>query len=393
MLALTRSPCQFVEAPAIPPGPGDKIAHPASPCDECQSSRDAPQAPARDVGRRAAGRRVASDGVAGHQRQPSRPGRDARARGGRHAPAQLPAELGRPGAGHRPLEDARRRQLRHDALRAGVDPVRDRARRARRRLLHHHRQPRAARSRLGAGGDRAAAHAGRGGDPGDRAAGGRGAGAAAGAGRRAAGRAGGRPARRRAARVGRPVRRRLAGHRSPAPARPPDRVAPVRPDRLAGGGRPRARLARRAPSRGRDAAAGAGGRLERPLRPRARAAAGGRPERHGDLRGQRPDGAGRAARAARVRPADPAGRERRGLRRHPRGALLHAAADHGAPGLRRDGPARAAAAAGHHLRARRVAGPPRGRARADRAREQRPAARARRGRAPARRPVRSHTTA
>ena len=38
-------------------------------------------------------------------------------------------------ARHRPLAHARRRELRHDALRPGVDAARDRARRARRRLL------------------------------------------------------------------------------------------------------------------------------------------------------------------------------------------------------------------------------------------------------------------
>ena len=42
------------------------------------------------------------------------------------------------------------------------------------------------------------------------------------------------------------------------------------------------------------------------------------------------------------RPADPGRRQRRRLRRHPRGGVLHPAADHGAPGLRGDGPARAA---------------------------------------------------
>ena len=60
----------------------------------------------------------------------------------------------------------------------------------------------------------------------------------------------------------------------------------------------------------------------------------GRPQR--DLRRQRPDGAGRAARAARGGPRDPAAGQRGRVRRHPRGAVLHPAADHGAPGLRRD---------------------------------------------------------
>ena len=56
------------------------------------------------------------------------------------ARARLPAELGRARARHRPVADARGGQLRHDALRPGVDAVRDRARRARRGLLREHRQ-------------------------------------------------------------------------------------------------------------------------------------------------------------------------------------------------------------------------------------------------------------
>ena len=40
-----------------------------------------------------------------------------------------------------PLAHARRRLLRHHAVRAGVDAARDRARRPRRRLLRQHRQP------------------------------------------------------------------------------------------------------------------------------------------------------------------------------------------------------------------------------------------------------------
>ena len=59
-----------------------------------------------------------------------------------------------------------------------------------------------------------------------------------------------------------------------------------------------------------------------------------RPQR--DLRRQRPDGAGRAARAARGGPRDPAPGQRGRVRRHPRGAVLHPAAHDGAPGLRRD---------------------------------------------------------
>ena len=78
-------------------------------------------------------------------------------------------ELGGAGAGHRPLPDARRGQLRHDALRPGVDAVRHRARRARGRLLHHGRQPQGARSRVGGRGGRAAAGPGRRRDPGHRA--------------------------------------------------------------------------------------------------------------------------------------------------------------------------------------------------------------------------------
>ncbi len=54
---------------------------------------------------------------------------------------RLPAESGRAGAGDRALEHPGRGQLRHDAVRAGVDVGRYRAGRARSRLLHHRRQP------------------------------------------------------------------------------------------------------------------------------------------------------------------------------------------------------------------------------------------------------------
>ena len=69
-----------------------------------------------------------------------------------------------------PLEHARRGQLRHDALRARVDAVRDRARRPRGRLLHHRRQPEGAGPPVGVRRGRAPAPAGRRRDPRDRAA-------------------------------------------------------------------------------------------------------------------------------------------------------------------------------------------------------------------------------
>ena len=215
------------------------------PCDE-PSGRDHTQAPPGHVGRRPAGRGVAPDRVARHQRQRPRARGDARAGRDRHAPARLPAELRGPRARHRPLEDARRGELRHDALRPRVDAVRDRARRSRRGVLHHDRQPRGAGPPVRAGRDRPPARAGRGRDPGDRAAGGRGARAHAGAGRRAARRGRGRPAGRRARRLRGPVRGREARHRAPAGARPPHRLAHRRPGRLARGAGARGRLARRA---------------------------------------------------------------------------------------------------------------------------------------------------
>ena len=128
------------------------------------------------------------------------------------------------------------------------------------------------------------------------------------------------------------------GHAAPARARPPDRLAHRRA--RATGSRPRQRIdgwrarARRRPAPTPppllvgDWSARSGYELGQRLADRAR--------RHGDLRRQRPDGARRAARPARGGPRGPGRRQRRRLRRHPRGAVLHAAADDRAPGLQRD---------------------------------------------------------
>ena len=83
------------------------------------------EAEARGDGRRRqARRRLPSDRLAGDQLEPAGPARDPRARAGGHAEARLPAELGGPRARDGPLEDARRRQLRHDPLRPGLDALR-----------------------------------------------------------------------------------------------------------------------------------------------------------------------------------------------------------------------------------------------------------------------------
>ena len=213
----------------------------------------------RHVRRGQAGRRVAPDRVARDQRL--RPGArgDARARARGDAHARLPAQPGRAGARHRPVEDDRRGELRHDALRARVDALRDRARGARGGLLHEHRQP-ASRSTAPSvlDGRRAAARPGRRRHPRDRAAAQRGARRRAAAGRPRGGGRRGRPGRRGAGRGRRPVRRRGRRHAAPARARPPDRLAHRRPGRLAGV----------APARRRLAARAAGGR-RRGARPRS----------------------------------------------------------------------------------------------------------------------------
>ncbi len=146
-----------------------------------------------------------------------------------------------------------------------------------------------------------------------------------------------------------------ARHPPPARARPPDRRAHRRPARL-----PRGRAADRGLALGarggrRRGPAGAGRRLEPALGLRARAAAAARRPAQRDLRRQRPDGARRAARAARGGHRDPAAGQRGRLRRHPRGAVLHAAADHRAPGLRRDRPPQPRPDAGDDGRRRRRA--------------------------------------
>ena len=137
----------------------------------------------------------------------------------------------------------------------------------------------------------------------------------------------------------RPGRGRPAGH--PAPARPGPRD-----------GRPRRRARGLARGRGPRARAGAPrcrtgpaacpscwrGRLDLAQRLRGRPLAARGARHHRGVRGQRPDGPRRAARAGRGRAAGPRGRQRRRLRRPARGGVLHPAADHGAPGLRRARP-------------------------------------------------------
>ena len=93
------------------------------------------------------------------------------------------------------------------------------------------------------------------------------------------------------------------------------------------------------------------------------------PGRHRRVRGQRPDGARRRALAARGGPPDPGRHQRGRVRRHPRGRVLHAAADHRAAELQRDGPAQPAAAARADREPQPRAGPRDGAARADRAGE------------------------
>ena len=72
----------------------------------------------------------------------------------------------------------------------------------------------------------------------------------------------------------------------------------------------------------------------------------------------------------------PARDQRRRLRRHPRGAVLHAAADHRAPGLQRDGAQQPAPAARAHAEHRASAAAPDDRPRARGAPQHRPAAQA-----------------
>ena len=160
-----------------------------------------------DGGRGQARRRLASDGLARDQRQHARAPRDQAARARRDAPARLPPQPGGARARHRALGDARGGQLRHHALRAGLDAVRDRTGRARGRLLHHHRQPPRPRPHLGAGRRRAPARAGRRRHPRHHAAGG--------GGRRAR-----QPARRRAAGGGRGRARPTRCRSSPSTSSP-----------------------------------------------------------------------------------------------------------------------------------------------------------------------------
>ena len=95
----------------------------------------------------------------------------------------------------------------------------------------------------------------------------------------------------------------------------------------------------------RDALEAAGARSSTPLQGdwsprsglRAGAPAARARRRHGGLRGQRPDGARPAALPARAGARRARRRQRGRLRRHPRGRVLHPAADDRAPGLREMG--------------------------------------------------------
>ena len=304
-------------------------------------------------------RRLAPDGLARDQRQHARAARDQAARARRDAPARLPPQPGGARARHRALGDARGRELRHHPVRARLDAVRDRAGRARGGLLHHHRQPPRPRPQLRAGRRRAPARPGRRRHPRHHAAGGRG--------RRAR-----QPARRRPAGGGRGRPPQLGARWSPSTSSP-GRSTPrsccstsaTRPSWHVSGPREFLEAQQRVDGwRATLEAAGARvppvlvGDWSPALGLPGRPAAGRGPRGDGHLRGQRPDGARRPARAARARPRDPARGEHRRLRRHPRGAVLHAAADHRAPGLRRDGAQQPAPAARAHAghRASRLSG-------------------------------------
>src|SRR3954465_3154605 len=158
-----------------------------------------------------------------------------------------------------------------------------------------------------------------------------------------------------------PVRRRRERDAPPARPRPSRRASHRRAAGLAGGARARRGLALGAGRGGGRGAPRADRRLEPPLRLPARPATRRGAGRHGGLRRERPDGARAAARAARARPRDPGRHQRRRLRRHPRGAVLHTAADDRAPGLLRDGPQRAADAARRDAELRSAVGAPDGR--------------------------------
>ena len=301
---------------------------------------------AADGGRGQAGRRLAPDRLAGDQRDRPRAARDPRARAGGDAAARLPAELGRARAGHRALADARRGHVRHDAVRPGVDagrrssaPRTTRATSCRsspasrwtaRRSLQAVERLRA----LGVDGVMVIA-----------------------------------PHVAAAARCGtcRPTCRwwrSRPGRRTGVPVVAVDQYAGARlatEHLLELGHRRCCHLAgptdwleaQHRIEGWRDALDAAGARCPTPLRgdwsPRSGYELGREllelPRRDRGLRGQRPDGARAAARAARGGPRRARRHQRGRLRRHPRGGVLHAAADDGAPGLQRDGPARAAAAA------------------------------------------------
>ena len=85
---------------------------------------------------------------------------DPRAGAGGDAGVGLPAQFGRPHAGHPALTHAGHRHLRQHAVRPGVDGLRHRAGGPRGRLLRQHRQRPVAQPALGAGGGEPAAGAG-----------------------------------------------------------------------------------------------------------------------------------------------------------------------------------------------------------------------------------------
>ena len=191
----------------------------------------------------------------------------------------------------------------------GVDAVRDRAGRARGGLLHHHRQPARPRPHLGARRGRAPARPGRRRHPRHHAAGGRGRRARQPARRRPAGGGRGRPpqlGRRWSPSTSSPGRSNATqllldlGHRTVWHIAGPRDFLEAQ-QRVDGW---RATLE----AAGARGAAGARRRLEPALGLPSSACSWPGPRGDGHLRGQRPDGARRPARAARARPRDPAAR-------------------------------------------------------------------------------------
>ena len=243
-------------------------------------------------------------------------------------------------------QHARSGQLRHDAVRPRVDAVRDRAGGPRGRLLHDRRQPQGAEPLLGHRRSRAAAGPRRRRHPRDRPApGGR---------RRAPARSRPTPAGGGRGRVRTTASQWWRSISSRARSAPPD-ISSTSATRRCGTspGRPTGSSP--------GSASRVGARRSRPPAPSRRhrwPATGARvpgydlgrrlsrdPGRHGDLRRQRPDGARGPAGDARGRPRAPGRGQRGRVRRHPRGAVFHAAADDRAPGLHRGRQPQPAAAA------------------------------------------------